>query len=556
MSARLQTKVAASARTPVSAARTPSTQSPAFSPESVRTAVLSPSIGLRLQRKCDCGKTTEAEGECAECKKKKELQRRATGQAPERVPSIVHDVLRSHGQPLDEPARESMEQRFGHDFNDVRVHADARAGESARAVNALAFTVGSNVVFAPGQYQPASAEGQRLLAHELTHVVQQRGASGSLSSLSIADSNSHAEREADSMAGGASAPTSAARQSAPRRITPAPQALHKQGPGDANAGSGFNTGLGSKLQVDPKLTAQFLAMCAMGQGDPLLCAKIRAQSDPSSAGATTLTDPGAGFKITPEMMREAQDKVNPPTGNQASPAAADPVAPAPRLKSPWSSDVLSGTIVEYKSPAAQFKVSIPDGVAAKFRAQIHDAQFIRINIGVSTSAQFTASIKIDNVPIELSSTIDPIGNKASVSLKVFGATSKCATSVDPAVVAKVQDAGQKVEAAWKAFQAPATPVPTTTTAKPADPSQTGLAKDIQDVKNTVGGVVDKLQPEIALGTAIAAFVSAVEAVEKAKKTPCVKASIMFGATFDTPLNPDPNDPLNKPRFNLGLSGTF
>jgi hypothetical protein len=555
MSARLQAKVAAPALAPVSPARKHSVQSSASSLEGVRSIGLSQLSGLRLQRKCGCGKEAGAEGECAECRQKKELQRRASGQAPERVPSIVHDVLRSHGRPLDEPAREVMEQRFGHDFGDVRVHADSRAGESARAVNALAFTVGSSVVFAPGQYRPTSAEGQRLLAHELTHVVQQRGASGSLSSLSIADSGSHAEREADSMAARVSVPSPAAKWPAPQPITPSTHALHKQGPGDANAGSGLNTGLGLKYQIDPKLTAQFLSMCAMGQGDPLLCAKIRAQSDPTLSGAK-LDDPGGGLKITPEMMREAQDKVNPPTGNQPTQATTDPPSPGVPKKSPWSSDILGGTIVQYKSPSAQFKVSIPDGVTAKFRSQIHDAQFLRIDIGVSTSAKFTASIKIDNVPIELSSTIDPIGNKASVSLKVFGATSKCATSVDPAVVAKIQDAGKKVEEAWKAFQTPATPAPLATTAKPAGPAPTGIEKDVQDVKNTVEGVVDRLQPEIALGKAVAAFVSAVEAVEKAKKTPCVKASIQFGATFDTPLNPDPNDPLNKPKINFGLSGTF
>jgi hypothetical protein len=544
VSARLQSKVAAPALTPVSQSQRPAVTSAAFSPERVRNAGFSSLSGLRLQRKCGCGKEAEAGGDCAECKKQKALQRRAAGQAPERVPSIVHDVLGSHGSPLDDQARVAMEQRFGRDFSDVRVHADARAGESARAVNALAFTVGPNVVFAPGQYQPASAQGQQLLAHELTHFVQQRGASGSLSSLSIADSGSDAEREADRVAASIAAPLAV-----PQKINPAAQALHKQEPGS------FNTGLGSKLQVDPKLTAEFLAMCAMGKGDPMLCAKIRAQSDPTLSG-TKLGDPGAGLKITPQMMREAQDKANPPGGNQTSPTTVDPVAPAPSQKSPWSSDVMSGTIVEYKSPAAQFKMSIPDGVAAKFRAQIHDAQFIRINIGVSTAAKFTASIKIDNVPVELSSTIDPIGNKASVSLRVFGATSNCATSVDPSVVAKIQDAGQKVEAAWKAFQQPATPAPAATTAKPAPPPPTGLAKDVQDVKNTVAGVVDKLQPEIALGKAIAAFVAAVEAVDKAKKTPCVKASIQFGATFETPLNPDRTNPLDKPKINFGLSGTF
>jgi len=66
-----------------------------------------------------------------------------------------------------------MESRIGHDFSQVRVHADARAAESAGAVNALAYTVGQDIVFGPGRYAPQTSEGRRLLAHELTHVVQQ-----------------------------------------------------------------------------------------------------------------------------------------------------------------------------------------------------------------------------------------------------------------------------------------------------------------------------------------------------------------------------------------------
>lgn len=89
------------------------------------------------------------------------------------VPAIVHEVLRTPGQPLEPATRASMEPHFGHDFGAVRVHTDARAAESARAVDALAYTVGRNVVFGAGQYAPTSSAGQRLLAHELTHVVQQ-----------------------------------------------------------------------------------------------------------------------------------------------------------------------------------------------------------------------------------------------------------------------------------------------------------------------------------------------------------------------------------------------
>jgi len=89
------------------------------------------------------------------------------------VPPIVQDVLSSSGQPLNSDTRDFMEPRFGHDFSQVRVHTDERAVESAEAVNALAYTVGRDVVFGEGQYEPETGEGKRLLAHELTHVVQQ-----------------------------------------------------------------------------------------------------------------------------------------------------------------------------------------------------------------------------------------------------------------------------------------------------------------------------------------------------------------------------------------------
>jgi Domain of unknown function (DUF4157) len=89
------------------------------------------------------------------------------------VPPIVHEVLHSPGQPLDRETREFMEPRLGHDFSRVRVHTDTRAAESARAVDAAAYTVGREVVFGAGQYYPSSREGRRLLVHELAHVVQQ-----------------------------------------------------------------------------------------------------------------------------------------------------------------------------------------------------------------------------------------------------------------------------------------------------------------------------------------------------------------------------------------------
>jgi Domain of unknown function (DUF4157) len=89
------------------------------------------------------------------------------------TPLASSHAVRPSGQPLDETTRGFMEQRFGHDFSHVRVHTDSLSAAAAESVHSRAFTIGRDVVFAVGQYSPASAEGRRLLAHELTHVVQQ-----------------------------------------------------------------------------------------------------------------------------------------------------------------------------------------------------------------------------------------------------------------------------------------------------------------------------------------------------------------------------------------------
>lgn len=186
-----------------------------------KSPVFTPVQGGLLQRKCACGNYTIAGGECAKCAKNKSgLQRKLTigtsndpleleagrvadrvmaepasatvsgappriqryaGQAGEAVnsaPASVERVLANSGRPLEPVLRQDMEQRFGHDFSQVRVHSGSAAEQSAREVNANAYTVGHNVVFGAGQFAPGTHWGQRLLAHELTHVVQQTHADG------------------------------------------------------------------------------------------------------------------------------------------------------------------------------------------------------------------------------------------------------------------------------------------------------------------------------------------------------------------------------------------
>jgi hypothetical protein len=140
-----------------------------------------------MQRKCACGQHTVSGGDCEECRKKNQgemQQRAAVSPTPvNSVPPIVHDVLSSPGQPLDAGTKAFMEPRFGHDFSGVRVHTDSRAAESAQVVNAQAYTVGRDVVFGTGQYAPGTSEGRRLVAHELTHVVQQRSEAQSIGAM-------------------------------------------------------------------------------------------------------------------------------------------------------------------------------------------------------------------------------------------------------------------------------------------------------------------------------------------------------------------------------------
>jgi hypothetical protein len=128
-----------------------------------------PDTSLRVQRKCGCGAA------CETCESLKLQRQSAAAGMPygATAPLTVHEVLRSTGAALDENTRSFFEGRFRQDFGGVRIHTDESAAASARQINARAYTVGHDIVFAPGQYAPGTATGTHLLAHELTHVIQQ-----------------------------------------------------------------------------------------------------------------------------------------------------------------------------------------------------------------------------------------------------------------------------------------------------------------------------------------------------------------------------------------------
>ncbi|MFT3771968.1 MAG: DUF4157 domain-containing protein [Minicystis sp.] len=132
-----------------------------------------------MRRKCArCeDETAEVRRKCARCEDEAgELRRKEAGEggalAGAEAPASVGEVVRSAGRPLDPGVRSFAEQRFGHDFANIRVHDDSRAAASARAVDARAYTVGEHIAFGEGEHRPSTNEGMKLLFHELAHVVQ------------------------------------------------------------------------------------------------------------------------------------------------------------------------------------------------------------------------------------------------------------------------------------------------------------------------------------------------------------------------------------------------
>lgn len=133
--------------------------------------------------------------ECAQCEDDdaKSIQRKGRQQVNTSTNSLIENTLQSTGQSMDGATRGFMENRFGYDFSNVRIHNDSQAHQSASEINALAYTHKNQIAFASGQYQPHTYEGKKLLAHELTHVVQQSKSPRNIQRASDSDDENGSE---------------------------------------------------------------------------------------------------------------------------------------------------------------------------------------------------------------------------------------------------------------------------------------------------------------------------------------------------------------------------
>jgi hypothetical protein len=428
--------------------------------------------GRVLQRKCACGSTARAGAECEACAAAR-LQRRAA--RPYRgltVPAIVDDVLRSPGQALDVPTRHLMEERFGHDFSRVRIHADTRASESAGAVNAHAFTVGDQVVFAAGRFAPGSAEGQSLLAHELTHVVQQRGAQ--IAGDDTAPHEAQARRAEHAFAQGLPLPVAS-----PGRLTLARQ--DGGPPPDAAAQA-----------TRAEFACDFRTLCQLRFSAPSVVSSERVRRAYSSC------HPSAGSVFLDPCLMPAASP-----GSSTTPGTAPDTAPSPSTTppaGPGSSGSgspgglsLPSTNVRFSLGPAQLNIDLPASLAARLPVPFRGAERVVFALNASPSEfSFTATINaVPHVRIIARASATTSG-AGSAGITVETTQTRCQAADEAAARSALQSAGERLRNAILAVQNPPP-----------------VAADAGELART-------FDPEIRLGEVVAAIANVNSAIERVR----------------------------------------
>ena len=470
-----------------------------------------------LQRTCACGSTPGPDGECAACRAGRLARQRTAAvgpAAPATVPPVVHDVLRSPGRPLDPAARAFMELRFGHDFSLVRVHTDAQSAASARAVDALAYTVGRDVVFGAGQYAPHSPAGRRLLAHELAHVAQQSGALQRAAAADDARSEAtrealdeaEADRAAGAVAGGHAAPALGASALALRR---------QEAPAESEEQRRVSTA---------DLLCDIPALCRLRAASPSLVSdeRIRAVAARCRPGTLITLDPC----LSPQFILQL-------------PAPAGPLTPAPAGGGgggAGSSGLNLGSLTTFRFNAGpvRFNVDLPSSATATLPVPLSGARTIEFSLNAAPTA-FSFSAVLNGVPhvrIAARAGVDVSGGTASAGLTVTTTRTVCRAAEPETARTEITAAGARLQKAINDWQTGAAPAPAAGGAASAPPA-----------------TLDRLQE---IGSAIGALYQAVDRV----KRPCEQRPVVtFGLGVQGPLGPG-EEPGRTPPSTVGGTLTF
>ncbi len=428
------------------------------------------------------------------------LQRAAIDETVvDQAPAAVYEALRSPGRPLDDSTRALMESRFGYDFSKVRVHTDSKAADSARSVNALAYTVGRDVVFGAGQYAPASGEGQRILGHELTHVVQQQARSGTLSqALTIGPVDDPLEREAQRAAAGLTMPAEAtAGAPAPGAVIQR-QSIFVPGAGLGQPSlSGINIasetvdleGSETLSAQNPKLVALAKSFKATESGSPGATLKLSADLSEAAQTATAKeTEERSRLNRRLFDARDAlvalgvsRDQINIQTPTAYSTSAHGQITaeiykapttmpfimpstpvPAPGKATPGPAKGGSGLPSLSDLLTLKFgplTVELPKSATLKLPIVITQAKSLVIELKAETSATFSFSLTLDGTPhlkVSLKSSVSydkEKGATGSAGLQIEATRTVCSAANPDALRAKVTKAGEDLKKAMGEFSA-------------------------------------------------------------------------------------------------------
>jgi hypothetical protein len=357
----------------------------------------------------------------------------------EAVPASVERALVSTGKSLDTAVRQDMEHRFGHDFSRVQVHTDESAALSARAINARAYTVGSDIAFAAGHYAPHTVEGHRLLAHELTHVVQQ--SAGGAGTTNVARDEAEADRVAGAATAGAVLPPISAsrpglrKQDAPRVST--------------EEGDAFRAEMFCDLRT----------LCQLHFAHPHTVDTARAMRAFRNCAPSRLATatPGLDPCLTVGALTPSTGSLT--AGSQPSPA----VTPArPGKGSTGGTGIhLPSTKLKFQLGDLKTELDLPSSLTAALPLSDRGAQVVAFKLEAKTSGDFALTITINAVPhvrISLRAGMKVGGTPQGSAGLVIEASDTICHAGDPLTAHdKLDKAGKKLRDAVLAAQQSAQP---------------------------------------------------------------------------------------------------
>lgn len=357
----------------------------------------------------------------------------------QQLPESAASVLRSPGQKLDEPTREYMEQRFGRNLADVRLHTDAAAVKSAQSLSARAYTYGQHIVFGPDGYSLSQTESRQRLAHELTHVIQQRQPGG-------ADlNNSQREDEAKQVS------AAVTRGSALPGISAASPVISR----DPVPGSEDDIAFEATMA---EATCDIGALCRLSHSAPTVVTHERLMR------AYRQCHPD----VSPVSLVAGNPCLTPNFGLPALPTAPGPRRTHGPVANPGASSApasggglsLPSTTIRFNLGAAAFTVNLPASLAIRLPVPFRGAERVVFSLNASPDEfSFRATINaVPHVRIIANAGITTEG-RGSAGLTVQTTRTTCRAVSPTSARSALESAGTRLRNAIQAVQSPPAPDP-------------------------------------------------------------------------------------------------